>query len=65
MPARAGERMLLTYTLIPRIDLLEAVRRYGLVGRTGTVPDTAALEVPMGPSAGALWLTRHLPASRR
>jgi hypothetical protein len=32
-----------TYTLIAGIDLLEAVRRYGLVGRTGTVGDVAAL----------------------
>jgi hypothetical protein len=31
-----------TYTLIPGIDLLEAVRRYGLVGRTGTVGDVAS-----------------------
>jgi hypothetical protein len=32
-----------TYTLIAGIDLLEAVRRYGLAGRVGTVPDVAAL----------------------
>jgi hypothetical protein len=31
------------YTLIPGIDLLEAVRRYGLAGRTGTVTDVASL----------------------
>lgn len=34
---------MLTYTLVAGIDLLEAVRRYGLVGRTGTVPDAAGL----------------------
>jgi hypothetical protein len=33
----------MTYTLLAGIDLLEAVRRYGLVGRTGVVPDTAGL----------------------
>ena len=33
----------MTYTLIAGIDLLEAVRRYGLVGRTGTVRDVAGL----------------------
>ena len=32
-----------TYTLTAGIDLLEAVRRYGLVGRTGTVADAADL----------------------
>ncbi len=34
---------MLTYTLIAGIDLLEAVRRYGLVGRTGTVAHAADL----------------------
>ena len=62
----------MTYTLIPGIDLLEAVRRYGLAGRTGTVPDAAALpfklhersEQPSGGpitfielEGGAYWLT--------
>ena len=62
----------MTYTLIPGIDLLEAVRRYGLVGRTGTVPDAAGLpftlhhrseQLPGGPITfieledGAYWLT--------
>ena len=62
----------MTYTLIPGIDLLEAVRRYGLVGRTDTVADVAALpfalhdrseQPPAGPitfielEGGAYWLT--------
>jgi len=62
----------ITYTLIAGIDLLEAVRRYGLVGRTGTVPDVAALPFTLhdrsdqpaaGPitfielEGGAYWLT--------
>jgi hypothetical protein len=32
-----------TYTLIAGVDLLEAVRRYGRVGRVGVVEDVAAL----------------------
>ncbi len=62
----------MTYTLIRGIDLLEAVRLYGLVGRVGTVPDVAALPFKLHerseqPSAGpitfieleggAFWLT--------
>jgi hypothetical protein len=61
-----------TYTLIAGIDLLEAVRRYGLAGRVGTVPDVAALPFTLhdrseqpstGPitfielEGGAFWLT--------
>jgi hypothetical protein len=58
--------------LITGIDLLKAVRRYGLAGRVGTVPDVAALPFTLHerserPSAGpitfialedgAYWLT--------
>ena len=62
----------MTYTLIAGIDLLEAVRRYGLVGRTGVAPDAAGLpftlhhrskQLPGGPitfielEGDAYWLT--------
>lgn len=62
----------MTYTLLAGIDLLEAVRRYGLVGRTGVVPNPAGLpftlhhrsqRLPEGPitfielEGGAYWLT--------
>ena len=62
----------MTHTLLAGIDLLEAVRRYGFVGRTGIVPDAAGLpftlhhrskQLPEGPitflelEGGAYWLT--------
>lgn len=63
----------MTYTLIAGIDLLEAVRRYGLVGRTGIVSDATALPFTLHPrsqklteegpitfielEAGVYWLT--------
>ena len=62
----------MTHTLLAGIDLLGAVRRYGLVGRTGVVPDAAGLpftlhnrseQLPAGPitflelEGGAYWLT--------
>jgi hypothetical protein len=61
-----------SHTLIAGIDLLEAVRRYGLAGPTGTVTDAAALPFTLherseqpaaGPitfielEGGAFWLT--------
>jgi hypothetical protein len=62
----------LTYRLVAGIDLLETVRRYGLAGRVGTVPDVAALPFSLpdgseqllgGPitfielEGGAYWMT--------
>ena len=61
-----------THTLLAGIDLLEAVRRYGLVGRIGVVADADALPFTVreqsellagGPitfielERGAYWLT--------
>ena len=39
----AFRRADVTYTLIPAIDLLEAVRRYGQLGRVGVAEDAASL----------------------
>ena len=62
----------MTYTLVAGIDLLEAIRRYGLIGRTGIAPDATALPFTLddrgrqalaGPitfielEGGAYWLT--------
>jgi hypothetical protein len=61
-----------TYTLIPGIDLLEAVRRHGRAGRVGVVQDVGSLPFKLNdrseqPSTapitiieledGAYWLT--------
>ena len=55
----------MTYTLIAGIDLLEAVRRYGLVGRTGTVPDAAGGEAAGEPPERGIRSVRgRLPGQR-